>query len=282
MLPSPKGFQIYASSDYRHALKGLVKAQQLTNKSLTYQSLAEATRIPKSYLSKVLSETANLNADQAYSLGKELHLDNNELKYFLLLLERDRSSLKARQEELQVEIEAIQQKHLQTQNYLSHANPTEHCVDLAPYYHTPWAQIVHIGLTVPRFATNPELLRITLKMESHEFLRTLRVLESIKLIIPGANGYETKMPRTHLTPDSPHYHPWKLQQDALVSAAFLNKQDQRHYGFNVTFSCTEKLRTEIRRKFLEFIKSVEEQSVLAPAEQVLQLRFDLFSWTPQD
>jgi uncharacterized protein (TIGR02147 family) len=280
MGKSSSNLSIYATIDYRKALRTLVEARQISDRTLTFQSLAESTRIPKSYISKVLSGSANLSSDQAFALGKALGLSPEEMKYFLLLLERERSGLKERQRELDSEISFIQEKHLQTKVHLSNAGLTELSPDYSLYYLPPWAQIVHIGMTIPKFAKNPDLLRDTLDIGGTEFLYTIRTLEKMKLLTPQKNGYEVALPKTHISPDSPYYRAWKIQQDALANSAFLNRRDAKHYGYSVTFSATEAVRDEFRRKFLKMLQEAQELAAKSDCESVFQMRFDLFSWTP--
>ena len=277
-----KNLELFGTKDYRKALRCLVEKRQLVDRAYTFQNLSELTRISKSYISKVMSGTANLSSDQAYSIGKVLGLSGPELTYFLLLLERERSALEERQKELDLEILRIQEKHLQTKEHLSDAGLKELNSDYFLYYTTPWAQVVHIGLTIPHFARDPQSLCTTLKMNKEDFLQTLHILERLKLVTPETNGYSVSFAKTHLTPDSPQHRSWRLQQDALTNAAFLERRDPKHYGYSVTYSATESVRAEIRRRFLDFLQDVQRLAGDSKPEKLFQMRFDLFSWTPDE
>jgi uncharacterized protein (TIGR02147 family) len=280
MSKIPQGFVVYATRDYRAALRELVESRRLTNREMSFQSLAEVARIPKSYLSKVLSGGANLSNDQAYAIGKAIGLGREEVRYLVLLVERDRCGLKDRGQELDAEITAIQERHLETKEHLPGTTVTDENPEFVhSYYLTPWAPIIHVALTVPRLARNPLALQEILRIEPHEFQQTLRLLESLKLIIPGPKGYQVVKPNFHLPPDSPAYRSWRAQQDLMMSNAVLVKRDPKHYGFCVTFAAQESVRIEIRKRFLDFLNGVKELSDTSEAEEVYQMKFDIFSWT---
>ena len=65
-----------------------------------FQSLAHAARIQKSYLSKVVTGRADLTTDQLYLICRHLDLDPEAARYLELLLERERSGVAERREEL--------------------------------------------------------------------------------------------------------------------------------------------------------------------------------------
>jgi uncharacterized protein (TIGR02147 family) len=275
----PKGFVVYATRDYRVALRQLVETRRLTNVAVSFQSLAEVARIPKSYLSKVLGGDANLSNDQAYAIAKSLGLDSEEVRYLVLLVEFERSGLDERRKELMSEIAVIQESHLQTKEHLPSKEVLSSESDLSQFYLTPWAPIVHVSLTIPRFARNPLALQAILGIEPQEFQKTLRLLESLKLIIPATRGYQVEIPNFHLPPDSPAYRSWRAQQDILVSHAMLVKRDPKHYGFSVSFAAKESIRMEIRKRFLEFLGGVKELCDKSEPEEVYHMKFDVFSWT---
>jgi uncharacterized protein (TIGR02147 family) len=281
MATPSKGFQIYGTRDYRHALRELVEARRLINKEMNFQFLAVAARIPKSYLSKVLSGSANLSSDQTYLIGKTLGLRRDELNFLLLLVERERCGLTDRQQELDAEIRTIQERHMQTKEHLPSTEVTDVGRDLSQFYLTPWAPILHVALTVPKFARNPMALQKILGIEAHEFQQTLRLLESLNLITPVSKGYQVDSPNFHLPPESPAYRSWRLQQDVLTAGAMLVRRDPKHYGFSVVFATQENVRIEIRRRFLEFLSEVKVLCDESQAEDVYQMKFDIFSWTKE-
>jgi uncharacterized protein (TIGR02147 family) len=277
MNKKSKTFSIFATRDYRHALREVVEAKRAINRCMNFQILAEAARIPKSYLSKVLAGTANLSTDQAYIIGGELSLNRTELEYFLLLVDRDRCGVVGRQKDLDKKIEMMQEKYLETESHLV-SKPPVSLEDMAPYYMSPWAQVIHMALLIPRFAKQPQLLQQSLALSHTEFQKTLRVLESLGILTTTSLGYHVNSIHMHLPKDSPLFRNWKMQQDMLSLATQLDERDPKAYGFRVTIASTEDTRAEIRRRFLEFLKGVEEICITGEAEHVYQMRFDLFSW----
>jgi uncharacterized protein (TIGR02147 family) len=270
-------FQLFLIKDYRKALRGLVENRRPLDKTISYQGLAEKARIPKSYLSKVLAGTANLSSDQAFVIGTSLFLNSEELEYFLLLVERERCGVKARQIDLDKKIESIQEKHLETKMHIKAKVPVS-VEQLALYYLTPWAQIVHMGLMIPRYSREPLLLQKALSLSVVEFRKTLRVLENIELISPEDGGYRVHSIHLHLPRESPQFRTWKMQQDALAMNAQLDERDSKSYSYRVVFSSDEHVRAEARQRFLDFLKGVEELCLTSESEHVYQMRFDLFSW----
>jgi uncharacterized protein (TIGR02147 family) len=279
MSPSKSAFHVYSTRDYRRAIDGLVSARKLSDSSMNFRKLADTARVPKSYLSKVLNGSANLSSDQAYTIAKALDLNPDEHEYFLLLLEYERTGLKERRRALLQRIESIQEKYLDTKEHLPMPQLSVAENDQAAYYLMPWAQIVHMGLTISRFAERPKLLQQSLGIDPQEFQTTLRMLEKLRIIGPTSKGYVVNQMNLALPKDSPLYPSWRTQLDMLSASAQLVKRDPKSYGLRVVFSADESTRREIHERFLAFLGDAQKLCEKSNSTQVFQMNFDLFAWT---
>ncbi len=100
-------------------VKSSLERGKLIDSTLTAQQAAEASGVQKSYLSKVLNERADLNADQLYLAGQFFQWTEEQMEYALLLLEFDRSTVQIRKKLLRGKIEQIQQKHAEIKKVIS-------------------------------------------------------------------------------------------------------------------------------------------------------------------
>jgi transcriptional regulator with XRE-family HTH domain len=109
---------VFNHLDYKLAIRDLVDSRKQLDKKWTYQRVAEVMGIQKSYLSQVLADRAELNADQLYLLIQELEIPSADGEYLQLLLDYARSSVKRRKDDLKDKIDSIQRKKLVSESFL--------------------------------------------------------------------------------------------------------------------------------------------------------------------
>ena len=91
---------VFTETDYRTILRRVVEERKEMESNLTFQSLAEKTRIPKSYISKVVTGKAHFNYDQLFSICEILGMNQDQTDYLCLLLEQERSICPSRKKNL--------------------------------------------------------------------------------------------------------------------------------------------------------------------------------------
>lgn len=270
---------IYRESDYRKILIQSVEEKRKLDPSFSNQGLAEAMRIQKSYLSKVFNGKADFSTDQLYLASQYLKFNEEQKQYLFLLLELARSGLSARRTEIERKIREIQTRFLHTREHLKSAPLYASAEGLASYYLDPLTQIVHISLAIDRYAKNPVLLAQDLQISQKRIRNLVERLESLEVIGKKGGRYVLLVDHIHLPRESPVYETWRDQLKLASIQRLRNQTADRSYSFSAVFAADEETRRKIQGRFLELIKTVEEEAKDAPYRDTLQLTFDLFSWT---
>lgn len=132
---------IYLSRNYRQILRQLIEERRVHDPRSSFQSLATAARIQKSYMSKVVTGKTHLTADQMFLITRFLELDLDAAKYLELLLERERTGVEGRKQELERQIEVARAPHLASQAYLKAEAVSVSTGGLTDYYLDPLNQM---------------------------------------------------------------------------------------------------------------------------------------------
>lgn len=270
----------FTCQSYRELIKSSLEQGKLFDPTLTAQRLAEAVGIQKSYLSKVLNERADFNSDQLYLIGDFFQWTEEQMKFALLLLEFDRSSVQTRKKLLREEIEKIQHKHVQIKEVISAPSLDSHQEFFHEYYLNPWVQIVHIGLSIPRYATNIQLLAEDLHLPES------MVGEAVKLLLKrnilreiNGKGLEIIIQQIHLSKDSLVFKAWQTQIRLIALQRLQSAPQKTDYSFNVVFSADEPTRKKLQAEILALLKKAEAQVQDAAEKDIFFLGLDYFQWT---
>lgn len=272
---------IYSYLDYRTILKKMVKESQMSDSHFTFASLAQQTGIQKTYLSKVINGTADLNSDQLYLITEVFHFNKDEIKFMELLLERARTSISSRRKRLDAEILKIQMLYMDTKNQLQAENQSVGATDtLAAYYLDPYNLLVHTFMSLPRYQRNTEAIRVPLGLSPEHLSRVLKNLERLGIIEWNSKKQNYHVVKDHLqlAKDSPLLEAHQSLVRSLGLPQLLKLPKDKKFSFQVTFSGDENTRIQIHEKFLEFLRAVESSVQTAQPEEVYQLSFDLFPW----
>lgn len=266
--------------DYKIFIKDALREKKnRVSGRFTYDRMAKACGIQKTYLSRVLnSEDSHLSEDQLYLAATYLGLTKQERKYLQLMRSRQKSSSVQYQAEIQSEMDTFRQANERSEHHLS-AEPINSEVELAQYYLDPNLMLAHIFLTVEKFRKDLKLLARQLNLSAEYLTDILMKLEQMKLIKLSADGYVLLKDSTHLSVDSPFYFPFRCMQRVKSLDRIQKVPKEKSYNFSVVFSADEATRREIKTKFLSLLETIEKVSRSAPAEDVYQINFDLFDWS---
>lgn len=269
----------FEHTDYREALKELVIERKRLNPKFGIHSLADAARIQRPYMSKVLSGHADLSADQLYLIGESLKIDAERMAFLELLLNYARSAVASRKRELKAKIDEIVSQKRRVQEQLHTKVVTSKSIDaLSSYYLTPWTQIVHIALFIPRYSKDITLLRSLLNISADQMQSILDDLRRMNLLSYANGVWQAHDGNLHLSRTSPLFHAWKMQAQlaGLQRQSSLNESNSTSVTF--VFAATEETRKSIQKKFLSFLKEFEAEVTASESRNVYQLSFDLFPW----
>ena len=269
---------IYQDSDYKAILKNTLESRKKIDKRFNFQKLAQAMRIQKSYLSKVMGGYAELNSDQLHLACEYLNFSNKETEYLQLLLEQSRSSLKTRKDQFQKRIIQIQAEYQETKAHLSAKTITTQTEGIEDYYLDPLIQIVHVSLSISRYRKNPLLLAQDLEVPAFRVLDSVHKLEKMGIIEKKGETWAVLHSEIHLPRESSYYASWRNQIRLMTLQRLQNLTSDETTSFSVVFTSHEPTRKQIQNKFLDFLKEIEALVKDSPDENTYQLNFDLFHW----
>lgn len=270
---------IFPESSYQFILRKIVEERKLIDGAFNFQVMAEATRIPKSYISKVTTGKAHLNSDQLYLVCEFLGFSDLQTRFMMLLLEQERSTIKKRKEALKSDIQAIRDQALDSREHIK-AKPdslSDHA--LRDYYIDPLNQIVHICLSIARYQKDPPRLAADLDIQVADLRQIIERLEHLGIVEQQDGKIRTLIKSIHLPRSSPAFKTWRNQLKLLCLERLNRRHRQDDYSFSVTFSATERVRDKIKSEFLDLLQRTEDLVQGSKLEETYQMSFDLFPWT---
>lgn len=270
---------LFNENSYRSALKNLVEERKSLDHTMNFQRLADAIRVPKSYLSNVIHGKADLSTDQAFLAADFLSLDPQERSYLLLLLDHERCSIKKRKDLLKKQIKEIQNERLQTKAHIKAKVFDPAGEQFQSYFFDPLNHLVHVCMTVARFKGDPAAIAKALFMPLPRIMLSVTRLERLGLLQRNGSVYDVLIENVHLPPDSPVYQVWRSQMRTHSLQRLNLITGPSAYSFSVTFTASMALKEEIQQRFLKFLSEIEEDVAASAGEEALQMNFDLFPWT---
>lgn len=264
--------------DYREALRAkLIELKHAMPNLYSFQHLATACKVQKTYVSTVLGGNGHLNRDQLYVCCKFLGIIDADLELIEMLYELQRSDCQPRRLELTKRLETLRRQLGKTEQHIAVGKITTGNLEL--YYLNPLVPVVHVFITIPKFAKNPTAVANALGISKDRLDHILNTLVSMGVIAVTQSGFVCLQDTVHL----PENSPFILAHRKLLRLAALERQEEiesgEGYGFSVVFSATKSARDEIQKHFLEFLKLTKSISENCKSEEVYQMNFDLIPWS---
>lgn len=273
---------LYEYDEYKQALRTAMKERQKQFGSrFTYEKMATACGVQKTYLSKVLNSHAHLNPDQLFSACDFLKLSKSEASFLLLLREFESSSNSKRAKILKSEILKIRQENLKTESAIEFESEEAIEAQKWEYYTDTDLQLVHMFMTISTYSKEPTLICNKIGIDENRLQSILLRLQLWKIIQFQEGIYQVQDPKLHLSENSPVFLAFGILNriktiEKLRSKSTKNKDD---YFFSATFSASETVQLKFKRKFLDLIKILQKEVVESKSEEVYQLNIDLFKWS---
>jgi uncharacterized protein (TIGR02147 family) len=267
--------------DYRETIAKLIDQRKRVDSKKNHTRIAEALRIQKTYVSRVMRKQAHFHADQLFSVCEFLKLSEDETAYLLLLLEYERASSPGRKKMILGQIHRLQtdRKKFEKSRHAKMLDPAPGD-PYADYYLEPRAPLIHMYMTIPEYRQNPPKIKADLGVSERQFKKVLALLERLDIIRwnPTKKYYDLLIDHLHLRETSPLSFPSE-QLTRMMSIEHMKRlsEDQR-FCFSLTFSADAKTRAFVHEEFLKFLRRSEAVIQEAPAEAVYHLAFDLFPW----
>lgn len=270
---------LYSSGNYRELIRLAVRMRKAVDPRFTLEQLAKSAGIQKSYLSKVMNGRADFQSDQLFLIGDFFGWTEGEAEFALLLLEYERSSLTPRKKKMLKQIDSIRDAHLAVESSVEAPALESEAAALQDYYLNPWVQIIHICLSVPRFAKDLELISTELKIDKLLVNEAVQILLKRKIIAGDSKrGFEVLIDQIHLPKKSPVFRAWQTQLRSMALHRLQSAPQKSDYCFNVLFSGDEGARRMLQNAILELLERAEATVKDAPSKELYYMSFDLFRW----
>ncbi len=272
---------IYSAQNYKDVLKNtlLSKKERMGAKGYTFQKMAEVCGVQKTYLSKVLSREGHLTSDQLFLACEYLSLSLEERQFTFLLYELEKSYVEKRKEEILKEIRNIRRKHQTTDSHIKGQKVSVVAEDMSQFYLDPLQQIVHMFLSVEKFARSPSSICEILNIPKLKLTEILKKLESLKVVHYKNDRYFVSEDNLHLNSSSYLYPAYRklMRLKAMEQIERLNSDQS--YNFSVVFSTQPEIKDRIHKEFLELLTKSQKWISAAKETEVYQMNFDLFTWS---
>ncbi len=263
-------------TDYRDLIKETILfCKRKLGQHYTIGNLAKSMRIQRTYLSSVLNgKKGHLNSDQLYLAATFLKLSEEKYEFLKLLYEYNRSSVDSRRKVLSIQLEKMKTRLTSAQNYLKSVETPSGDLKLDEFYLDFNAQLIHMFLTVDRYAKSPDLIRKALHLSKEVFSQKLELLERLGL----TDGLEVKKASLHLPSSSPLFSTYRNNMRTHAIARLASQSEENAYSFSVLFSSEDQAFQETKLRFMEFIEWAQANSQKYDPKEVFQINFDLLNW----
>lgn len=270
---------IFKYLNYREILTELIEERRKGDRRWSFQGLAEAIRVPKSYMSRVVHGDADLSHDQLYLACEYFDLTRDEAHYLDVLLQYERCGLESRKALLREVMVKLQRRFLDPGRVLKNEINEGRIPLQTEYYLNPLHQIVHSALTIPQFQKNVASLASTLQLSRERLNDAIHKLERMGLCERNGDEARSIDLSVHLPKDSPIAAAWQNQLRLMSMQRMQSLPREEFFSYSVVFSADRLMDNDIRQKFLAFLSAIQSDSHDRPNEKVYQLNFDLVPWT---
>lgn len=273
---------IFENDDYKQVMRLAMKSrQEQFGGRFTYKKMANVCGIQKTYLSKVLNSSSNLNPDQLFSACEYLKLKSSETEFVLLLREINASDNVKRVDFLRVKIKKIRNDNLKTESAIEVVGESSVDNNKWEYYTDIDLQLVHMFMTIPLFLKNPNLICPQIGVSLSRLQSILLKLQNWKILRFENSIYTATDPKLHLSEDSPVFLAFGiLNRIKTIEKIRQSKTDSSEdYFFSVIFSASKKLQSKFKKKILDVLKDFQNEVIKDESEEVYQLNIDFFKWS---
>ncbi|MGE0172672.1 MAG: DUF4423 domain-containing protein [Oligoflexales bacterium] len=278
-------FHLAQYDTYKSAIKAvLLNKKEKVSKRYTFEKMALASGLQKTYLSRVLNGDSHLNKDQLYCSCEYLGLVPTEKKYIELLHDYETTQNPGRKAEVLHLIQNCRKQLNEPSAQIDaksivEADSHNDEKDLARYYLDPKIRLVHTLLGLEKYSKNINLVAKDLSLDTAEVLRIVTQLERMRLVKLEENGYASTERRLHLNRENHLYKANRSLQRLNALERMNSLPDEKCFNFNVIFSADPEARAKIREKLLELVNLCQKVVEKSEKKEVYQLSIDLFDWT---
>lgn len=252
----------FAFTTYKEFLHGYIEENK--QKGLVSQ-MAEACGCDRTYLSQVLNGKAELTPDHLINFSDHIGLSENESRYILLVLLRDRSSSLNAKKSLQTKIDKLKHEvQVLSQKIAKNENPSEIKEEQRTLYYSNWLYgAIHILVSIPAYQTVPAIAT-KLQITPAIAMKMLKDLVDMKVVTKEKDKYIHAGSDVYIPHDKPQIHSHHFNWRMRAVERTMIKEDIHYTNiFSISKKDVEKIREQI-------VKLIEDQrkSVRASGTEV--------------
>jgi transcriptional regulator with XRE-family HTH domain len=274
---------LYELEDYKDILKELThERRNQFGLRFTFEKMALACDIQKTYLSKVLNGSGQLNADQLYSALEYLKVSAQQSDYILLIRDWQLAQNSHRKKILEDKISRYRAIQSKTEANIKITSLKLNNEALWEYHSNFELQLIHIFLTIPKFCNNPHEIGPLLGLNKEKIMNAILKLEQLGLLKIIKDKMVLQELNTHLPDDSPIIQTFRLIS-RLRTIEYLNKNPvqsntDNNYSFSVILSAETHFQVQFRKKLIDLIKETHSNVSRSKPENVYTLNIDFLKW----
>lgn len=260
---------IYEYQDYKSFLSATEQARRVAERGFRRRIAAHLGCQP-GYISQVLNDSAHLSLEQAFAAAEFLGLGESERKYFLTLVERERSGSPQLRAHFERELTNLREAHLNIRERVGASRQLSES-EQSRYYSSWHYLAVHMLSTLPDFATAGAIAQ-ELKIPLHTVQDIILFLMSCGIVEENDGKIRAGVTQVHLGRDSilikQHHTNWRL---AAVQSLATAAASDVHYSTVSTLS--KKDADDLRAAMIALIQSYVE--TVRPSKEEVMVGFNL-------
>jgi uncharacterized protein (TIGR02147 family) len=263
---------LYDSKNYREFIKS-----ELDSKRFGWGSrglLATYLGVKSSFISLVLAGKQDFNLETGLKIARFLGLDEEERKYFLALIGRDRAGSVELKAHFEAELLLLKRGRSEIQNQVRSGRSEFGELDAHLYYEVWHHTAIHMCLMNPRTQT-PESIAQYLRIPRKRVLHSLKVLRRLGFIENKDSRWQVKESLFHLGEWSSalriHHMNWRR-----MAMSSLDEPKDEDLHFSGVYSLDQKTIKKIKLAIEQLMGEIEPDIREAKDEMVAAMTFDLF------
>ena len=206
-----KVLSVFEFDAYKAFIKAWIAARPARGRG-EKSKIARALHCHSAYISQVLEGSAHLSLEQISALAEYMGLGVQEIRFLLLLLQRERAGTKLLKKHFEQEIQEIQEARTLLRHRLG-ISPTIEAKDQATYYSSWLYAAAHMAISLPQFQ-NRDALAKKLGIAVARAVEILAFLTSVGLAIEEGGRFRPGTASIYLPENSSlvskHHGNWRM------------------------------------------------------------------------
>jgi uncharacterized protein (TIGR02147 family) len=237
------------------------------------QRWADFLGLQASYVSQILSGAKALNIDQSLALARHIGLKENEIDYFVLLVEKERAASHETKKYFDLKLEAAKAASKDLSKRLPKDRDLS-AVEKSIFYSSWHYSAIRLFCSLSKVGKSLVEIADRFKLKRHEVAQILEFLCESGLCSEKKGRYFVGSQRTFLESDSPHIHRHR-QNWRVRSLSQIETTQPDELVFSAPFSVSAVHFLELREQLAEFLESFYKKVSETDPEEMAVLNIDL-------